>query len=167
MEFIMKSNEVRITELKSMKVVSFVGFGAEPEGMALSAMFEWAAKHDYFNSEQPRCFGFNNPDPSPGSSNYGYEVWLAIPEGISVEDKPVKEFGGGLYAVSNCYGNIEQAGAFIPSSWKKLVEWVENSPYQMGKHQWLEEQVPFQGLSLPEMNTQGKLNLDLFLPIRK
>jgi DNA gyrase inhibitor GyrI len=162
----MNSSEVRITELKPMKIASFHGFSTEPEGIALNAMYEWAEKHGYFKTENPRCFGFNNPDPTPGSSNYGYEVWLVIPEGMSVEDIPVKEFGGGLYAVSNCNGNIEQAGVFIPSAWKELVEWVENSRYKMGKHQWLEEQVPLQGLSLPEMNAQGKLNLDLYLPLR-
>ncbi len=163
----MSSIEVSLKELPSMQVVSFHGFGAGPEGIALTAMFEWAEKHDYFKLKNPRCFGFNNPDPTPGSSNYGYEVWLAIPEGMTVEDQSVKQFEGGLYAVANCHGNVEEAGSFIPSAWKKLVEWVENSPYQMGKHQWLEEQVPLDGMTLPEMNARRKINLDLYLPIRK
>lgn len=163
----MHNIDARFVELPAMKIVSFHGFGQEPEGIALSAMFEWAEKHNYFRQDNSRCFGFNNPDPTPGSSNYGYEVWLTIPEGMPVEDKPEQQFKGGLYAVANCNGKIEEAGSFIPSSWKKLVEWVENSPYQMGKHQWLEEQIPVDGLSLPEMNAQGRLNLDLYLPIQK
>jgi AraC family transcriptional regulator len=163
----MITSEVRIMELPAMKYVSFHGFGAEPEGIALSAMFEWAAKHEYFQSENSRCFGFNNPDPTPGSSNYGYEVWLAIPEDKNIVDKPVQHFEGGLYAVINCSGKVEEAESFIPSTWKKLVEWAENSPYQMGKHQWLEEQLPMGSLQLPEMYAQGKLNLDLYLPINK
>lgn len=163
----MSTIEVSIKEIDPMNIVSFHGFGAEPEGIALSAMFEWAAKHQYFQQENPRCFGFNNPDPTPGSNNYGYEVWLVIPDGMSVEDKQVQPFAGGLYAVANCSGTIEDAGSFIPSTWKKLVEWMENSPYQMGKHQWLEEHLSFPGMTLPEMNMQGKLNLDLYLPIQK
>lgn len=163
----MENIDVRFLELPAMNIVSFHGFGAEPEGIALSAMFEWAAKHEYFQLENTRCFGFNNPDPTPGSSNYGYEVWLLIPERLSVEDRPVQLFSGGLYAVTNCSGKVEEAESFIPSTWKKLVEWVENSPYQMGKHQWLEEQLPLEGISLPEMYTTGRLNLDLFLPIQK
>ncbi|MRS04526.1 hypothetical protein EG832_15105 [bacterium] len=163
----MSSIEVSLKELRPMRIVSFHGFGSEPEGIALSAMFEWATKHDYFTQKNTRCFGFNNPDPTPGSTNYGYEVWLVIPEDMTVEDLPVKQFEGGLYAVANCHGNVEEAGSFIPSTWKKLVEWVENSPYQTGKHQWLEEQFPSDGLTLPEMNARGKLCLDLYLPVRK
>lgn len=163
----MENFDVKLLELPAMKIISFHGFGAEPEGIAFSTMYEWAAKHNYFQQNYTRCFGFNNPDPTPGSNNYGYEVWLTIPEGIPVEDKPVQHFDGGLYAVVNCRGKEEDAGSFIPYSWKRLVEWVENSPYQMGKHQWLEEQVPFDGLSLPEMNAQGRLNLDLYIPIQK
>lgn len=163
----MTLNQVRLVELPAMKIASFHGFGESPEDIALSAMYEWADRHNYFQIKGVRCFGFNNPDPTPGSSNYGYEVWLSIPEGMQTEDKQVQQFEGGLYAVVNCSGKVEEAGSFIPSTWKKLAEWMENSPYQMGKHQWLEEQVPFEGISLPEMNASGKLNLDLYLPIIK
>ncbi|PKN99077.1 MAG: hypothetical protein CVU42_09425 [Chloroflexi bacterium HGW-Chloroflexi-4] len=167
MENKMATIEVSIKELGPMRMVSFHGFGAEPEGIAFAAMFEWAEKNYYFQMNSTRCFGFNNPDPTPGSSNYGYEVWLSIPEGMTVEDKPIKSFKGGFYAVANCSGPIEAGGTFIPAAWKALVEWMENSPYQMGKHQWLEEHKSVEGLSLPQMNAQGKLNLDLYLPIIK
>ena len=31
--------------------------------------------------DQPgRLFGYNNPDPTPGSSNYGYDVWITVDE---------------------------------------------------------------------------------------
>lgn len=163
----MKENEVRIVELPAMKMVSFHGFGSGPEEIALTSMFNWAEKHDYFQSNETRCFGFNNPDPTPGSNNYGYEVWLSIPQTMKFDDIEIREFEGGLYAVLNCSGNVDQAGEFIPASWKQLVEWMENSPYQMGKHQWLEEQIPLTGMSLPEMYASGKLNLDLYLPISK
>lgn len=163
----MTAKDVRIMTLPAMKVVSFHGFGANPEDIALSAMNEWAEKHDYFRSSSARCFGFNNPDPTPGSSNYGYEAWLAVPDDLSIEDAKTRQFEGGCYAVMNCSGKIEEACAFIPASWKSLVEWLENSSHQMGKHQWLEEQLPLPGLSQSDMIKKGLLNLDLYLPIRE
>jgi AraC family transcriptional regulator len=159
--------DVRIVELPAMKYVRFHGFGESPEGLAFSKMFDWAEENRYFSQTENRCFGFNNPDPTPGSNNYGYEVWLIIPENMPVGETPVMQFSGGMYAVTRCSGSMASAGEFIPSAWKNLVEWLENSPYQMGKHQWLEETLPGDDLSFPEMYTQGKMKLDLFMPISK
>jgi hypothetical protein len=52
-----------------------------------------------------RTFGFNNPDPSPGSPNYGYEIWLGV--GPDVEESPpieIKQVVLGKYAVTRCVG---------------------------------------------------------------
>lgn len=163
----MSKEEIRIVELPASRVVSFHGFGEGPEEIAISSMLSWAEKHQSFEHKNTRCFGFNNPDPTPGSTKYGYEVWLTLPEKMEVDNQEVRLFKGGLYAVYHCEGMAENAGDFIPSSWKKLMEWLENSPYQMGKHQWLEEQLPGERLSIADMYKKGRLNLDLYIPIKK
>ena len=86
-----------------------------------------------------RIFGFNNPDPSPGSPNYGYEQWIAVagdfrppvglPEGVTMKELP-----GGHYAA------LESPG--IPSPEKRgiIVKWINTSEYQYDpSRQWLEE----------------------------
>ena len=163
----MNEMKVDLVELPPMKVVSFHGFGPGPEDIALAAMQEWASKHQYFEQKNARCFGFNNPDPTPGSPNYGYEVWLPVPQEVEVKDATVKEFAGGTYAVTHCMGEMKDAAEFIPNAWKRLMEWFENSSLQMGKHQWLEEQLGEKGLTIPEMGKTGKLSLNLYLPVKK
>jgi DNA gyrase inhibitor GyrI len=162
----MSSFEVKIVDLPAMRYVRFYGFGEGPEGIAIEKTLAWAAKNEYFENINGRWFGFNNPDPTPGSNNYGYEIWLTLPAEMQVEGIEVHSFAGGAYAVTNCSGEILQAGEFIPKAWKTLVEWVENSPYQMGKHQWLEEQLAENGLTQAQMVAQGKMSLDLYLPIK-
>ena len=45
-----------------------------------------------------RLFGFNNPDPSAGSPNYGYEVWIVVDrDEMTPEDGvEIKAIPGGL-----------------------------------------------------------------------
>jgi DNA gyrase inhibitor GyrI len=156
----MSEIEVRVVKLESFQVASFLGFGESPEELAWQQLLPWAKKKGLLeNLEKHRLFGFNNPDPSPGSPNYGYEVWIVIEPGdvSKDEDVEVKTFGGGLYAVARCVvpkGNYEVIG----TTWKKLVAWRENSQYKCGSHQWLEESLP---LDLPDT----EFVLDLYLPI--
>jgi DNA gyrase inhibitor GyrI len=156
---------IRILNLPAMETVSFYGFGENPEDAAISLMMKWSEEHQYFSHANGRCFGFNNPDPTPGSKNYGYEIWLTIPDGIDSGDTPKKQFSGGLYAVAHCSGMLADAFEFIPAAWKNLMEWLESSSYKMGKHQWLEEQLGEDGLSFVEMPLKGRISLDLYMPI--
>ena len=156
----MNEPQVRIVKLEPFQVVSFLGFGESPEELAWQQLLPWAKQKGLLkNLEKHRLFGFNNPDPSPGSPNYGYEVWIMIdPEDVTAEDEvEVKRFPGGLYAVARCVvpkGKFEAIGV----GWKNLVGWRENSPYKCGSHQWLEESLP---LNLPDT----EFVLDLYLPI--
>ena len=156
----MSEFEVRIATLDAFKVASFLGFGKSPEDLAYAQLFPWARSKGLLDDlTKHRMFGFNNPDPSPGSPNYGYEVWIVIdPDDVSKDDDiEVKTYAGGLYAVTRCVvpkGNIE----VISTTWKKLVAWRENSQYRCGSHQWLEESLP---LDLPDT----EFVLDLYLPI--
>lgn len=150
----MSELEVRIVKLEPIQVASFSGFGKNPEDIAWEKLLDWAKKPGIPESfEGHRFFGFNNPNPAPGSPNYGYEQWITIGPDTQVgEGIEVKDFPGGLYAVTRCVG-IEDIG----KTWKALVAWSENSPYQHACHQWLEECISPVGA--PEMI------LDLYLPI--
>jgi AraC family transcriptional regulator len=106
--------------------------------------------------ETHRIFGFNNPDPSPGSPNYGYEFWIVIGPEVEAEGEvKIKEIPGGLYAVTRCEVRGD-AYEIIPGTWKRLAEWCEDSKYRCAFHQWLEEHI---------MGDTSVFDLDLYLPI--
>lgn len=158
----MSNLDVRIINLEPIRVASFHGFGQEPEHAAWQKLLAWAEPKGYLADEEThRIFGFNNPNPSPGSPNYGYEFWITVgPEVESNGDATVKEFPGGLYAVTRCEVN-NQPGETIPATWQKLVAWRESSPYKMGNHQWLEKHI-----SLGDV-LKGEFDLDLYMPVAK
>jgi DNA gyrase inhibitor GyrI len=155
----MSDLEVRIVELQPMRVASAWGFGKEPEGIAFSKLNKWARPKGFLDDPQKhRIFGFNNPDPSPGSPNYGYEVWIEVGPEVEPEgDIRIVSFRGGLYAVTRCEvpkGDFEVIGA----TWKQLVTWREDSKYKYGPYQWLEQ-------SIVTDNPGLEFILDLFMPI--
>jgi len=155
----MNDLEVRIVQLEPLHVASAHGFGKEPETIAWNKLLAWAKEKSLLQGpRKPRFFGFNNPNPSPGSPHYGYEVWMTVgPEVAEEGEIKIKTFGGGLYAVMR-HGGVDDQ---IPVSWQKLHAWVERSPYSPARHQWLEEHF-FDPLPDPVSTT-----LDLYMPIRK
>jgi DNA gyrase inhibitor GyrI len=150
----MSEFEVRIVTLEAMRVASAYGFGEQPELQAWNTLLTWA-KDQGINLEEQRFFGFNNPNPTPGSPNYGYEQWITFgPELKSAEGIEIKEFPGGLYAVARCEG-LQNIG----DVWKQLVVWREDSKYQEAHHQWLEE------CFTPEAERLEDYVFDLYAPI--
>ena len=122
---------VRIVRLPSMRVVCAHGFGAEPERIAQEKVDAFVAEKGLMEFRQ---FGFNNPNPSPGSPNYGYDIWVTVgPDVESTEDVEIKTFAGGLYGVARCEG-LRNIGA----RWQELATWREDSGYHVAHHQWLE-----------------------------
>ncbi len=156
----MDQPDFRIVQLEPLRVASAHGFGEGPETLAWDKLTAWARERGLWqDGTSRRFFGFNNPDPSPGSPNYGYETWMTVGSEVESEgDINVKEFPGGLYAVTRC--EVSAPWEDIPGAWKRLVAWVETSPHQHGRHQWLEEHF-FKDETLGEAFT-----LDLYLPIR-
>ncbi len=152
----MEKLEVRIVQLEPLRVASFLGFGASPEYEALDAMGVWAeARGLQVGKGRTRLFGFNNPNPSHGSPNYGYEVWLTVGEDITGGDgATIKVFAGGLYAVTRSIG-VEN----IQETWQRLALWRENGRFLAAEHQWLEEHLSPAGTPLEQFM------LDLYLPI--
>ena len=148
----MSKNDVRIVKLEPLRVAAVHGFGPEPEGIAWDKMMAFVAAN---NLTGVRYFGFNNPNPAPGSPNYGYEQWVTVgPEVEASGDVAIKAFGGGLYAVMRCQGVQNIQGA-----WQELVGWAESSPYRRSNHQWLEE------VLTPPPTPFEEFVLDLYLPI--
>jgi DNA gyrase inhibitor GyrI len=156
----MNALNVRIVELEPVRVASFHAYGQEPEIAAWGQLVAWARPKGLLDDpEGHQVYGFNNPSPSPGSPNYGYEFWITVgPEVEAEEPVEIKQFPGGLYAVARC-----QVGGkpyeTIPSGWKQLVLWREDSAYKPGGHQWLEEHIRL------DRYPQGEWDLNLYLPI--
>jgi DNA gyrase inhibitor GyrI len=155
----MNNIEVRIVKLPPMRVACVNGFGESPESLAFDKMKAWTAAHNLLGKTY-RLFGYNNPDPSPGSPNYGYDVWITVDESVQADrEARIIDFPGGLYAVTRL--EVKDPGADIPGTWQKLVKWMESSKYRHGRHQWLEEHIG----PLDDMGGEQSFTLDLHLPI--
>ena len=154
----MPTNEVRIVDLEPMRVASFHAFSSSPEGDAWRKLEAWAGSKGYIEGPaRRRIFGFNNPNPAPGSPNYGYEFWVVLPPGEKPEDGiAVKDFAGGKYAVGRC-DECGPDGQGIPNAWKKLMTWLERSKHRHARHQWLEEHI--------SGSCDADMVLDLYMPI--
>ncbi len=153
--------DVRIVKLDPIRVASAYGFGPGPEPIAWDKLTAYMKETNLLNDGQPhRFFGFNNPDPSPGSPNYGYEQWVTVgPDAAPGKEVEIKEFGGGLYAVTR------STLAQITETWQALFAWRERSNHPFGRHQWLEEAIHFDPMT--PVDAQGPENMvfDLYMPI--
>ena len=152
----MNELSVRIIKLEPMIVASASGYGESPEPIAWEKILQWAGDRGLVGEgKKKRFFGFNNPDPSPGTPKYGYEQWIEISEGLTGnEDIDIKDFSGGLYAVAYC-----ESLEVIGQRWQQLVAWREDKGYHRAHHQWLENL-----LSPPDAPFE-RLEFDLYLPI--
>ncbi len=150
--------DVRIVRLEPMRVATLMRLCDEPERRATAALTEWATARGIplHAASGPRHFGFDNPPAAIGTTDHGYEVWVVVgPEIASDDTVKVKDFSGGLYAVTRVQGTKN-----IRDTWMKLVAWVEQSPYRSASHQWLEESLKV-GVDVPD----EEITLDLFFPI--
>jgi DNA gyrase inhibitor GyrI len=152
----MSEFEVRLVRLEPMRVASAHGFGESPEVQAWDKILAFARSKG-LEPGQVRFFGFNNPNPSPGSPNYGYDQWMTVGPDVEPEgDIQILDIPGGLYAVTRCEGL-----SHIGEVWKSLVLWFEDSPYKKSAHwcQCLEEL-----LTPPDVPYEDYV-FDLYLPI--
>lgn len=135
----METEKVEIVTLPAARVASAWGFGAGPEDVAWAKLESWAKPLGLLDAPGARVFGFNNPNPSAGSPNYGYEFMVTV--GPEVEPGPeirIGELKGGKYAVMPARVETDP-GTDIPAAWRRLDKWVAEHGYRMGHHQWLEE----------------------------
>lgn len=157
----MSELNVRIVKLDPMRVAVSHGFGEGPESIAWDKIKAYVLKTGLLNDGQPhRFFGFNNPDPAPGSPNYGYEQWVTVgPDAQPDADIRMKEFDGGLYAVTRT------SLAEITQTWHSLIAWRERSPYKYAGHQWLEEALNWNPDQTVDAMGPENVMLDLYMPV--
>lgn len=153
---------VEVVNLEPMRVAYYRAVGTGPEDEAFKVMNEWAAKEGLMGRPGTRFFGFNNPNPSPGSPVYGYEVWVTVPGDVrGGGDVRVKDVPGGLYAVGTTAPLFH--GHEIPIAWQEVGAWMRANKRAMGQHQWLEEH-----LNLEEQGAtgfDGGLKMKLYCPL--
>jgi effector-binding domain-containing protein len=148
--------KVKIVEMEPLRVASALGYGTNPEEQAWNKILAFAEAKG-IDREAARFFGFNNPSPSPGSPNYGYEQWITVGPEVEAEGEiTIKEIPARRYAVARCEGL-----STIGQVWRDLVLWFEDSPYQKPPHwhQCLEELLTPPGIPFDDYV------FDLHLPI--
>jgi DNA gyrase inhibitor GyrI len=157
----MSEMNVRIVRLEPMRVACGSGFGTGPESQAWDRLKAWMDQRGMLaDLRGRRFFGFNNPNPSAGSPNYGYDQWVTVGPEVQVapgDEVRILDFAGGLYAVARF--RIGDPGVEFPEAWQRLVMWREHSRYKPAHHQWLEEAI---------VSEAGELKydeFDLYLPI--
>ena len=157
--------QARLVKLEPMRVAYHVYVGEEPEGPAIDAVINWAADKGLLSAEKdPRFLGFNNPDPSKGTSVYGYEFWMVVDEGLEEDDVVrVKDVEGGLYV------GVLTEGVDWNTFNSLAGPWMEENGYEHDQsRQWLEGHVPNVD-RLPEFpDLDGKarwIGFDLLVPI--
>jgi DNA gyrase inhibitor GyrI len=121
------ATDVRIETVGPQHVAWVRAFSQRPEEDAWRILSAWARPAGLFDKpEEHPVFGFNNPSPTRGVREYGYEFWIGVerdalpPDGIGL-----KEFEGGLYAVMSC-----ALGPEMPQCWMALVRWVQSSRFK-------------------------------------
>lgn len=153
----LNDSEVRIVKLDPLRVLRSHGFGPSPEGIAWQKLQDYASRHQLADWTRRRFFGFNNPDPSPGSPNYGYEQWMTIDADTAVEQPLTrKHVPARRYAVTRFKG-IEN----ITDTWRRFVAWFEESGLRPGPgwNECLEE------LLTPITQPPEDWEFDLYLPL--
>lgn len=161
------STKVQFIKLPAFSVASTSGFGEQPETEAWSKILAWMKAHGLSGDlKERRFFGFNNPNPSPGSPNYGYEQWVTAPKDAPAEGEvKIIDFPGGYFATLDC------ELLTITDKWGELVNWQASSKYRMANNQCLEECLtPKIMLDAAEgepltMENVGKVRMRLYLPI--
>jgi DNA gyrase inhibitor GyrI len=159
----MKELKVRIVTLPPMRVICFNGFGPSPEGQAYDKVRDWMkSKGIWDDGKERRFFGYNNPDPTPGSPNYGYDVWVTVDETVEAEaGARIINFPGGLFAVTRVDAGPNGEGIY--DTWQALARWVEHSKYtpEFCSRQCLEESPN------PFHSPPTGFTLNLYEPIRE
>jgi DNA gyrase inhibitor GyrI/DNA-binding HxlR family transcriptional regulator len=163
-ETMTKDIQVEIVQLEPMTVARVQAISKSPEDDAWKKMYSFAEPRGLLKDQKKNpIFGFNNPNPSAGKEEYGYEFWIRIDPDMKLEEGvEKKEFKGGLYAVTRCNLTKEMTSSTGEElqSWVKLTEWLKSSGYKKGKHQWLEK-------SINPNKPDEDILLDLCLPIEK
>ena len=154
-----KELEVRYVDLPDMTVASALGFGKEPEMEAARMLNAFTRKRGFTpGSPEHPSYGFDNPSPSPGSENYGYELWCRVDPGTRPEPPvKIKEIPGTRYAVTRMKGLSD-----IGRVWKQLAAWVED---HHGKIASCNNQCWLESLQTPDEPDTEEWIMDLYIAV--
>jgi len=151
--------DVRIMTLKPFRAAVANAYGPSPEPEAIEEIFEYASKNGLLKPGV-RFFGDNNPYPSAGTPDYGYDMYMTVGPEAQPEGKiEMRDFPGGLYAVMHCEGDP----SMLFATWQELVAWAKNSKYDLVTDQCLEEHLYEDVVSSGSTKLAG---FDLYLRIR-
>lgn len=155
----MEPPEVRIRILPPMSVIASRHIGTHPEDEAWRTLAAWAGPAGLLNDPSAHpVFGFNNPNPESGRSEYGYEFWIRVDPGTPVvPGLSAKRFPGGRFAVTRCRLYDDPRGS-VPVVWQWLLTEARQNGYRWRKSQELEHLV--NPGAAPE-----DIELELYLPI--
>ena len=150
--------DVRIEMLPSMRMAWVRAVGATPEQDAWRRLSAWAGPAGLLADPIAHpVFGFNNPAAAAGLSEYGYELWIAVDaETQPPEPFGVKQFEGGVYAVTSC-----KLGPEMPERWKALLRWVHTS-----QHRWRRTTHELEHLVDPPAAPEA-MTVELCLPLEE
>lgn len=118
---------VRIIQLPPCTVAASHYIGENPEDNAGKQLEKFLKDSNLYQIKpDARVFGFNHPNPSTEKAEYGYELWVTIPEDMEVP-APLekKHFPGGMYAAHTIvFPNFHE--------WQWLFNWVtkDNTKYE-------------------------------------
>lgn len=162
-----KIGDIRIINLPRMTFASYCVISETPENDCWKMMNKLIKDFSLQSKPGFRHFGFNNPDPTPGKTEYGYEMWVVVPEDFKVPEPFVrKDFPGGLYAALPTYMTI------IGERWGELFNWAQNNDnYELDWDKGnmrgeLEECIDYNMFNSNELPDSEK-QLDLLLPVRR
>ena len=152
---------VRVERLEPMRVAAVRRISETPERDAWEQLRSWAESNGLLaHPERHPVFGFNNPPPSKGRKEYGYEMWMRVDPGVSGGERiEPKNFPGGLYAVTSCKLVGDPQGT-VAEVWHKLLKWIRDNNYRWRKTHELER---IHNPLAPEQ----EIILDLYLPIEE
>lgn len=151
--------DVRIVKLEPMRMIAVRAVSANPERDAWAKLEQWAAEQGFLDDlEAHPVFGFNNPNPLPGSTAYGYEFWMRVFDDTAGggEFEP-KLFAGGWFAVTRCKLLGDPHGS-IQEVWRKLWHTIPSGRYRWRQAQELER-------PLDPRAPAEEMELDLYLPV--
>lgn len=158
----MSELEARIVKLDQMRVASVRAVSETPEVDAWSKLREWARPKGFLQDDENHpIFGFNNPNPQPDQKEYGYEFWIKVDSDVESEGEvEVKDYPGGLFAVTTCKLTGDPSGRNILETWRALLAWVKASKYKWRKVHELEK-------VHDPMASETDIILDLYLPVEE
>jgi hypothetical protein len=144
---------INVKEVPAAKAARFHAFSSSPEEEAYKAMETWAAPKGYLVKDSAATiYGYNNPNPSAGSPNYGYE-FIVVADDLSGAQEVI-DFPGGRYAVADSGVSVGvDDPAKLGDAWKQIVQEVERQGHVLGKHQWL------------ELHTFPAIQITLYVPL--